>query len=386
MAPLSSATLTRALASALAVLRGVQAASWPLAMAVSGGVGVHRTGLAWLSWAAALVAGAVNLGWILVRARPSRRLIWADLAVAALTLVTGGLSVSPGMGLAYAHPSFALAVGAAVTAAVFVPLRTVAVSVAVLLVCWLAGVLGRLPDSATVLSPLATNLATLVLPPLVVAWLVPRVRNLVASAEADRTTAALAVEHLAAHERRETERARQYRTVHDTVLGSLSALARGTLDPQDEQVRLRLGADADYLRGLIVSGESRAGMYLIGQVARLSRDFSAQGLRVHPRIADVPDGLDQHLLAELVECLTECLNNVVKHAGVREAWVTITGTQTGGVEVLVVDRGRGFDPSAPRTGLGLTHSLSGRMAALGGAVEIDSEPGQGTTVELRWPQ
>ena len=54
--------------------------------------------------------------------------------------------------------------------------------------------------------------------------------------------------------------------------------------------------------------------------------------------------------------VTEALNNVVKHAGVGEAWVTALGSR-GGVTVTVAERGRGFDPATTQPGLGTTGSL-----------------------------
>jgi len=189
--------------------------------------------------------------------------------------------------------------------------------------------------------------------------------------------------HLAATDERERERERQYRMVHDTVLSSLSALARGTLDPTEPQVRGRLTADAEYLRGLIVSAGSSAGMFLVGEVLAITREFALSMLRVHPHVADVPDQLPPEVLRALSAGVREALTNVTKHAGTREAWVTIVGDGPG-VVVTVTDRGRGFDPAMPSRGLGLTSSIGKRIVEVGGQVGVDSAPGQGTTIELRW--
>jgi signal transduction histidine kinase len=74
---------------------------------------------------------------------------------------------------------------------------------------------------------------------------------------------------------------------------------------------------------------------------------------------------------------------VVKHARTREAWVVAEGQQNG-VVVSVADHGCGFDPVTIKPGLGITRSLRDRMASVGGEVEIDSRPGEGTYVEIRW--
>jgi signal transduction histidine kinase len=54
------------------------------------------------------------------------------------------------------------------------------------------------------------------------------------------------------------------------------------------------------------------------------------------------------------------------------------------VEVTVTDDGRGFDPHDVRDagGLGLP-SMRARVARLGGALTIRSQPGAGTTVAVR---
>lgn len=73
-----------------------------------------------------------------------------------------------------------------------------------------------------------------------------------------------------------------------------------------------------------------------------------------------------------------------KHAGVTQAWVTAIGTENGGVRVAVVDRGAGFDP-VTTTERGVMRSIRHRMEEVGGSAAIDSEPGEGTSVELTWP-
>jgi two-component system sensor histidine kinase DegS len=49
----------------------------------------------------------------------------------------------------------------------------------------------------------------------------------------------------------------------------------------------------------------------------------------------------------------------------------------------VSDDGQGFDPKGP-AGIGL-RSMRERTAVLGGRLEIESEPGEGTRVRLRAP-
>jgi PAS domain S-box-containing protein len=93
---------------------------------------------------------------------------------------------------------------------------------------------------------------------------------------------------------------------------------------------------------------------------------------------------DRLLLYQLVR---ELLFNVVKHAGVKEAVVTLRD-EGSGLAVIVSDDGKGFDPSTAsgkgKGGFGLPN-LHERLELFGGRAEIDSRPGAGTRVTLFIP-
>ncbi len=92
----------------------------------------------------------------------------------------------------------------------------------------------------------------------------------------------------------------------------------------------------------------------------------------------------------LFESVRELLLNVVKHARVQEARVTMARADTGRTTITIEDSGVGFDPAsalARKTsaqGLGL-FSVQQRMIRIGGGMEIDSAPGRGTRVTLMAP-
>ena len=78
-------------------------------------------------------------------------------------------------------------------------------------------------------------------------------------------------------------------------------------------------------------------------------------------------------------CCLECVQNAAKHAGPGAA-VSIRLRDTDSrVCCSVDDDGVGFDPGAVERGAGLTN-LADRVAAVGGALEIDAGPGRGTHV------
>jgi signal transduction histidine kinase len=80
----------------------------------------------------------------------------------------------------------------------------------------------------------------------------------------------------------------------------------------------------------------------------------------------------------------EALANVARHARARHVEVTLA-MQGNALEIAVHDDGVGFDVDArQRNGLGLT-GMSERAALAGGQLEIESEPGAGTTLRARFP-
>lgn len=80
----------------------------------------------------------------------------------------------------------------------------------------------------------------------------------------------------------------------------------------------------------------------------------------------------------------EAVENVARHAGVAEAHLRAHSTESG-VEVTLADDGAGFDAAAVGDRhRGISESISGRMASIGGSAVIESVPGRGTTVRWSW--
>lgn len=100
--------------------------------------------------------------------------------------------------------------------------------------------------------------------------------------------------------------------------------------------------------------------------------------------------LDESVRVILFRCAQELLTNVAKHAQATEANVDVSVSDTG-IQVIVSDNGRGFDPESAakrkaRTsgGFGL-FSIQERLRHLGGRVRIHSGPESGSTIELILP-
>jgi PAS domain S-box-containing protein len=115
-----------------------------------------------------------------------------------------------------------------------------------------------------------------------------------------------------------------------------------------------------------------------------------QGLGVRVSAVGAADPLPQEIKVLLFQSVRELLFNVVKHAGVNRATVRVGQGPGGWIEILVSDKGRGFDCRPARTspkvpaGFGL-FGIRERLTFLGGRMEVDSQPGQGCRIRLIAP-
>jgi signal transduction histidine kinase len=94
---------------------------------------------------------------------------------------------------------------------------------------------------------------------------------------------------------------------------------------------------------------------------------------------ELPDNAD----VELLRVLQEALVNARRHSAARRVEV-ILSSDRGGLRTEVADDGRGFDPASVREGLGIS-GMRERASALGGKLEMESEPGKGTSVKVEAP-
>ena len=86
---------------------------------------------------------------------------------------------------------------------------------------------------------------------------------------------------------------------------------------------------------------------------------------------------------ELTRIVQEALTNVRRHADAKHVRIKL-GVEGDIAFAEVSDDGRGFPTGSPRSGVG-RHSMQQRAVELGGELEIESEPGEGTRVRFRVP-
>lgn len=388
----------------MALLRIVQLLPWPVAVLLGDRVGYANVPMAAASYVVQCGWGTVFTVAALRRGAVDRRLTGVDVAVAAVCLVAAGRACQPLYATSWANSAVAPAMGAAAAGAVAFRLRSAIGVGAVLAAAYVAGVGPGLTASSSAGATTVGNVLSLAGFGAIGGLVARHLAREAESVDAAVVAIAEARSRTAAERARYDERGRQYRLLHDTVLSTLSAIARGGLDHRTELVRQRCAADADYLRGLISGSPEEPPSPLAVALAAVGRDQAALGVRVHHMSDDSTGPLPDAVVEAFTGAAREALNNVAKHSGAGEAWLTVmsdegTGEWTDerkskrmderkggrGVTVTVVDRGVGFDPGAAHQGLGLARSIVRRMAEVGGVATVDSGVGEGTSVALRWP-
>lgn len=79
----------------------------------------------------------------------------------------------------------------------------------------------------------------------------------------------------------------------------------------------------------------------------------------------------------------ESLNNIIKYSEARLVCIEI-GKKGTDIFLKIADNGKGFDPAAKRTGIGITNMRT-RAENLNGTFSLKSEPGKGCEIEILFP-
>ena len=111
------------------------------------------------------------------------------------------------------------------------------------------------------------------------------------------------------------------------------------------------------------------------------------GLQVDLIANDKLDHLDSHMRMLIFQSIRELLFNVVKHAGVPHAQVTLERVN-GRPCITVSDNGKGFDVEAVIGNSQAAHGLliiQDRLHLLGCHMQLVSKPGEGTNIRIELP-
>lgn len=121
-------------------------------------------------------------------------------------------------------------------------------------------------------------------------------------------------------------------------------------------------------------------------LGQLAEEFEArQEKPVWVSVRSIPPNLPREVAICLYRITQEALRNVSKHAGPASVSIALLGSP-GSVELSIRDGGKGFATGTPggRKGLGLI-SMAQRAELMGGVLELQSEPGQGTRIHVKIP-
>lgn len=198
------------------------------------------------------------------------------------------------------------------------------------------------------------------------------------------------------------ERERLAREIHDTLAQGLSSIvlllraADTADDPAKTRDRIdearRVAADnldeaRRFVRDLRPPSLSTAPLpQALQRLCERTERETGTTCRLH--LDGHPTALPSHYDVALLRAAQASLANVTRHAAARTAVLTLAYLDTE-VTLDIYDDGTGFDPATahPRpdgTGFGLT-GLRERITALGGHLDVESAPGEGTAVAIRLP-
>jgi signal transduction histidine kinase len=216
--------------------------------------------------------------------------------------------------------------------------------------------------------------------------------------------AAVAVEHARLQQALDRmavleDRERIAKELHDGVIQALFAVGLGLQGAaalaRDRDLQRRIGGAVEELDRVI--GDLRnyifglrpgilADRQLDQALHRLAQELEHKAgvvtvVEVDPEVAATL----AEVAAEVIQLAREALSNVSRHAQATTCRVSLY-RDAGTVVLEVDDDGQGFDPATARPGGQGLGNLRARAEALGGRVEIDSQPDEGTRVRVQLPR
>ena len=309
-------------------------------------------------------------------------LLGVYVAVACVLAATRLLPIAaPGDALARMHPMLGWYFVIAAAGAVVLTRRwrfTFVVVLAPLLLMVNATAIGELQFVSVedVMLDMTTNLATIG----ALTWLLRLAETSDASGAQQR---AQAVE-LAARQASTRAQHEANSFIHDHILSALIAVANGLPDRAALRDSARQALDSLSAGMAVVSPVTARTLLndVAGRVGVMAGDIRTDV--VLTREHEIPPEVAQ----AITEATLEAVRNSLRHAGNKDTSVTRRVTLTSdacGISIEVSDNGCGFDPAVAGRGRhGVSGSIVARMQDVGGRATVDSAPGEGACVTLRW--
>jgi signal transduction histidine kinase len=186
------------------------------------------------------------------------------------------------------------------------------------------------------------------------------------------------------------DRERIARDLHDAVIQDLFAvglsLQATTIQLEDDVLRQRMDDAVDRIDSAI--GSLRTFIFDLRSLGTLNTTLVRTLNSIVSRIAggrasweiDVSDDIghvDSRILDNALLVIREAVSNAMRHGGAQKLRIQLARVDDG-VDLVVRDDGRGFDPATTARGMGITN-MEARATDNGGSFAVESSP-SGTTV------
>ncbi len=191
----------------------------------------------------------------------------------------------------------------------------------------------------------------------------------------------------------ELERKRIARELHDETGQALTAILLG-LKPLEDIDKTAAGALRELVRDALASVRRLSidlrpsvldDFGLVAALERFSSDLQERGdqtitLTAHGLDARLPEPVE----TTLYRVTQEAVANAIRHGNARSIQIKLSRTSSK-IRLTITDDGQGFDPervAADRVGL---LGMRERITLVNGTLDVDSQPGRGTTITAEAP-
>jgi two-component system sensor histidine kinase UhpB len=193
--------------------------------------------------------------------------------------------------------------------------------------------------------------------------------------------------------------------IHDELNASLIAVrlesqtiqqlaAKAAPGPEVEQIQAKAQAITKLALDLYANGrrlvrrlrpEVLDMLGLHGAVEEMVNHYRSSGVHFAFHSEGDFSQLGNELAISAYRIVQEALSNIMKHAKAASAEVSLVlSSEDDALHIEVGDDGEGFDPALASEGIGII-GMRERVFALGGTIQVRSQPGRGTTVAIKLP-
>ena len=200
------------------------------------------------------------------------------------------------------------------------------------------------------------------------------------------------------------ERTRIARDLHDDLGGSLTQVsllldktqrnlnAPGKAGNAVQQCSVMVRQVVESVDEIIwaINPRNDTARYLVDYISQFAVEF-LHAANIPCRV-DLPDRIQERPVSPEVRhnlflVVKETLTNVARHARAGQVVLRVAATEDR-IEIIVQDDGRGFDHAPDNSSADGLRNMRQRMEEIGGRFQVESKPGEGTQVFMRyyWPR